>query len=126
MDSKVSYKSLERNGSTITLIPEKALADSPAEQMPIVRAPKEASTENVQTSQTDPVEGQTVGIFKQSDEAPANRRLPPDSGALTGRHIYHNYYEAVVNRIPKPFSFVSEGELSTGLLDLEINSNNMH
>jgi len=122
-DSQVSHKSLERNGSTVTPLPEKAPADSPAEQMPIVRAPKEASTENVQT---DPVEGQTVGIFKQSDEAPANRRLPPDSGALTGRHIYHNYYKAVVNRIPKPFSFVSEGEPSTGLLDLGINSNNMH
>jgi hypothetical protein len=125
-DSKVPHKSLERNGSTVTPLPEKAPADSPAEQMPIVRVPKEASTENVQTSQTDPVEGQTVGISKQSDEAPANRRLPSDSGALTGRHIYHNYYGAVVNRILKPFFFVSEGEISSGLLDLGINSNNMH
>lgn len=119
----VHHKSLERNGSTLIPLPEEAPADSPAEQMPTVRVPNEASTGNLQTPQTDPVEGETVEISKQSDEAPANRRLPSDLGALTGRYIYHNYYGAVLDRI---FRFVSERELSTGLQDLGTDSNNMH
>lgn len=124
-DSEVPHKSLERDGSMVTPVPENTPADPPAEQTAIVRASNEANTESVQTSRSDPVEGQNAGTSKEGNEAPADRRLPTNDTTLTGKSIYRNYYGVVVDRMLKPFFFVSKGRNSTDLLNLAIDSMDM-
>ncbi len=111
-DSEVPHNSPKRTESTATSVPEEALVTPAAQQMPLARALYEASTEQVQNHRNGLIKEQTRGTSQNSSKASENRNLATNVATLTGKNIYQNYYGAVVDKVLKPFFFVSEGKLS--------------